>query len=458
MKNIRYAYIALMVLLLASCGQGDEPVNYDTGDSKVAFIASLPGVISRAKNDINDANVLYNNGQGFLMTVFRSDNAAAGRLKPLESEVEISVTRRHDGAYRNDNLRWSDNRGANDGKMQFFAIFPSRQQLANSLGVGTDDYFLLKNYSEKMASGAVSYDYRIEKFKIANDISMQTDFVAVAAGGSKTDNLYSGVKLDFEHQLSRVDFLAWGANLEYNVEIAGIKICNVMTQGDFCFNRAPYAVEGDNATGHWEYPLSYAKDNVEYLYKPGESLFVIDENSHATKATAESILGKAGNAMLLPCRHLNWNHRDDPKNLKEGMYISVLMRLTKRSTGVQIYPEPLHTQGCDGITCWVVDESGRLVKQVYLKDNVYYADTDYMTVYDGKAGEVKEFSWAAIPLAVDWKPGYKYTYTLDYSKGVGVHDPADKSNAVGPIVNVVGFEEWEKSYKLTLTVGFEEYP
>lgn len=39
--------------------------------------------------------------------------------------------------------------------------------------------------------------------------------------------------------------------------------------------------------------------------------------------------------------------------------------------------------------------------------------------------EVRNYGWAAVPIQANWKAGCTYTYTLDYSNGVGVEDPAD---------------------------------
>ncbi len=471
MKNTRYAYIASMALLFASCGQEDGPASYDTDESTVSFIVSMPTVSSRAAIYYDDLKSLFNNGDDILVTSFVPEGESVGNLEPFAKD--FLITKRQDGAYRNDDCRWPQNRGPRDGKMKFFAHYPTCEQLCDYYGV-PDTFFVLKNYSRITPAGNAEYDYRIENFKIDNDISKHMDFVAVGVEGCKTENIYSGVRLNFEHQLSCVDFLAWNSENEYNVEIAAVKICNVMTRGDFCFNRAPYAEKGDNATGHWEYPQKYKKDTVEYIYKEGEKLFVIDGNNHATKQTAGSIFGTAGNALLLPCGHKKWEHGKDPTNKAGGLYITALIRVEKRSTGVQIYPEPGHRYGSGGVHYYLINKQDSTINtkelKLYVKhlsagDNqeievgaddkpVYYTDKGCTKIYTAPTGcEVKELAWAAIPLEVNWKPGYRYTYYLDYGKGVGVYDPTDIGNNVAPNVMIIGFDAWISDYKVTLTVG-----
>ena len=77
------------------------------------------------------------------------------------------------------------------------------------------------------------------------------------------------------------------------------------------------------------------------------------------------------------------------------------------------------------------------MKRLYKRDNSYYINTDFTDEYDIPATqEIREYGWAALPIATDWKAGYEYTYLLDYSKGVGLHDPDDPDPGT-PILNEV---------------------
>lgn len=493
----RFIYIALLSLtafIFSACEQEDAPGTYDTDDLTVAFLPSLPGVSSRAHINYDDGiKSIFNDDEKFLITAFKPEEADPGTLNPFAEQ--FTVTPRQDGAYRNDTIRWPGNRGTNNGKMMFYAFFPSCKTLRKQIGAEDTD-FLLTNLSNKEPSGNVTYNYRINSFRIHNDISKQNDFVAASYDGNKSDNLYSGVNLNFEHQLCYVDFLAWNSESEYNVEIAAVKICNVMTQGDFRFGPAPYAGENDNTGGHWEYPEKYKKDTVGYIYKEGEKLFVIDGNNHTKHETAGSIFGTAGHALLLPCGHKKWNHQDDPTNKAGGLYITALLRVEKRSTGVQIYPEPGHKYGSGGVHYYLINKKDSTIVEKDLKlyinditnggnviggdqktegpDRIIEVGADDKPVYYNSDGskyevpdgcEVKELSWAAVPFEVNWKPGYRYTYYLDYGKGVGVHDPTDIGNNVAPNVIKIGFDKWQNeesltnpitgAYTVTLVIGYK---
>lgn len=79
--------------------------------------------------------------------------------------------------------------------------------------------------------------------------------------------------------------------------------------------------------------------------------------------------------------------------------------------------------------------TGKVIQRVYRNedDKKYYTDPDFNDAYTcPESAEIRHYGWAAIPLppintasGIRWKPGYQYTYTLNYSNGVGVQDPAD---------------------------------
>ncbi|MDE6249369.1 MAG: hypothetical protein K2M29_06625, partial [Paramuribaculum sp.] len=54
---------------------------------------------------------------------------------------------------------------------------------------------------------------------------------------------------------------------------------------------------------------------------------------------------------------------------------------------------------------------------------------------------------AALPVTGQWEPGCIYTYTLDYTSGVGLHDP-ENPDAGKPIISdkvgvSVTVKEWQ---------------
>ena len=97
---------------------------------------------------------------------------------------------------------WPDN----DTRLRFHAYSPSCEDIIAAGGEAT------------------STGDRISGFKVPGDIASQFDFVTAISPGSLIDNKESGVKLNFKHQLSRIELKAWGNSDSYNLEIAGSRI------------------------------------------------------------------------------------------------------------------------------------------------------------------------------------------------------------------------------------------
>lgn len=94
----KYIYLSLLsitALIFSSCEREDSDVpDYDTDDSIVTFIPSFPAVGSRVAIEYKDADILYNNGDGFQVTAFKPEEAPSGTLKPWAEEFR--VRRRYD--------------------------------------------------------------------------------------------------------------------------------------------------------------------------------------------------------------------------------------------------------------------------------------------------------------------------------------------------------------------------
>ena len=438
------SYIAILSLhagLFSACSQGDMPVTRSAGDDLISFQVSMPGVSTRSQ----DRDMLGALTSGFDVTAFcREDESRLsddGTL--LEYFSEQRVTQESDGKFRSDLCRWPGNRDEKEGHLKFFAFYPSRSDLRQSVDEDeTSDRFALTN-----SSTASTYHYHLENFKINKEIDRHVDFVAASAEGTKTDHLYSGVALNFQHQMTRVALRAWGTNTIYNVEIAGVRIGRPVVEGTFNFSAEPDpSEEGDNSVGGWILGESPVRDCVEYIFREsGDVVIPIDGRNNNSESTAPYIMGNGGWSMVIPYTHTAWNHHDDATNALQGMYFSVLLRVTEKNN-VQLYPYPGNSSLDDSdeqkmkvIFLAVEKSTGRVMKRLYKDGSRYFTATDFSDAseYDLPATqEIREYGWAALPIATDWKAGYEYTYTLDYSKGVGLHDPDDPDPGA-PILNEV---------------------
>lgn len=104
-------------------------------------------------------------------------------------------------------------------------------------------------------------------------------------------------------------------------------------------------------------------------------------------------------------------------------------------------------------------ETGKVVKRVYRskENHKYYTDPDFSEAYTlPGTEEIRNYGWVAVPLPLNlnkvrWKPGYQYSYTLDYSSGVGVHAP-DEPLPGYPIISkiLVGVTEDNQTWPMVV--------
>ncbi len=437
MKRINHIYtlIALHALLplivLTSCGNEDDTQLLVVGD-QIPFVAGLPGVSSRSIYDVN-SEILSG---GITISAFRTEGAD-GFLSPhFQGEL---VTLKSDGAFRSDRCKWPIIQGENTnnqgekitGELKFFAFHPSRSVMEARAGVG-DECFVFSNATVK-ADGKINYDYRLTKFRVIPDISEQVDFVTAISTGNKIDHLYSGVKLAFEHQLCAVQVGVWGGATLYDIEIAGVRIGGTYVEADFCLSTGvDNQSRADNTVGSWIFTPESLHGYVDYVFNTGDKVVGINANEHNTKESFASIMGNGGNAMVIPAKHDKWDYINDSKNSGNGMYFSVLMRMRVREGDRHIVYPSVDPQSQPYLVFLVVRKSdGMVMKRLSASEYNNY------TAPDGQ--EKRAYGWAAVPVNVDWKPGYVYSYVLDYSKAVGLHDPID-SNPATPIIGYDGVE------------------
>lgn len=221
-------------------------------------------------------------------------------------------------------------------------------------------------------------------FSPATSIADQVDFVSAYATGTKAQNESTGVPLTFDHRLAQIEVRAKTANDTYVFKVSGVRIGQPVSTGSFDFDTNTWTLGTEKAV--------YESDIDEVtLSNPAEG------------EAATSLMGNAGNAMLLPQQLTAWDPEGDGANSKGGAYISVKLQITTADTGVQIYPFPSNG----------------------------------------------DCQWAAIPVSTNWEAGKKYIYTLDFTHGAGYVDPHDPTPGTpvlgGPIKFTVTVTDWVDS-------------
>ncbi|MDE6402839.1 MAG: fimbrillin family protein [Muribaculaceae bacterium] len=443
-KPTTYCLLLLLpALMLISCTQDEENLLGTAGkadDSTILFSVTMPDADRRSSCTTMTGNL----SDGFYVSaICPEDDAAAGNtLNAYFTEqfaTRLDEMPGHFGMFdqSSEQWMWPTTRHGKQGRLKFFAFYPSREVLSRDAAVElSDGYFGLKNSSTKLGT-EVTYDYRMSKFNINNDISRHTDFVTATAEGSKKANGETGVdvSLAFEHQLSRVTLKAWGNIADNNsgfanIEIAGVRIGCAVVESDFNFAEKPtnYASGDRTTTGNWVAPQ--VKGVVEYIYREGDIVIRLDGGSYKTADAATSIMGNGGWAMVIPADYIGWNKNN------QGLYFSVLLRVKgkdKNNTLLYPYVEGAQMSGTTttdnmNVIYLSVDRTtGEVMKRLYKDGPQFFTDPGHTQAYTAPdTEEIRNYGWAAIPLTdLSWKPGYQYTYTLNYTDGVGVEDPAD---------------------------------
>lgn len=204
----------------------------------------------------------------------------------------------------------------------------------------------------------------------------QHDLVVAYNTGNRADNEGSGVALNFKHILSQIEIHAKNSDAGHKVEVLGVRLCQMGTTGTFTLDpkavTTPDLVIGQDM---WEITGHLTQN---YLLRSS-----IGATPKELTSEAQSIMPNDDNFMVIPQTTTAWTGGP----AADGTYISVLCRIYSVSGDVEtlLYPAP--------------------------------------TANDDKAGV---YAFAAVPVALDLQPGYKYTYTLEFfgtNGGGGEVDP-----------------------------------
>lgn len=445
-KRIKYTgLLSLSLLMLFSCAEEEPKVRDVTADdSEILFFTSIPGVETRSNDDIDVSSIK----NGFYVSAACIDSLNShGFPHPIEhfSAQLVRQTAGMGEAFRSDACRWPPNKGARAGSLRFFAFYPSRAVLRDSAGVNRNDNNYFKLEYTRLTNDTI--EYWMKRFKVNEDISRHSDFVTATTEGSKTESLYSGVNLTFQHQLSRLNLEAFGNSDSYDVEIAGVRVGGIALESDFSFEGLPVNYKDRNSTkiGRW-IGVNQKKGCVEYIFQKGDTVVPIGRGHHETAATSAPIMGKSGFALVIPYDYSVWkNYKTNENKRHDYLYFSVLLRVKEKATvnNTLLYP---YIEGADLSSKETTDKmnvvylsvetkTGKVMKRVYKKGKDFYTNPDCSesSLYAVPSTEdVRNYGWAsAIPSTgndpkIRWNPGYQYYYKFDYSKGIGIQDPADQ--------------------------------
>ena len=264
----------------------------------------------------------------------------------------------------------------------------------------------------------------IRGFVPATAHASQTDIViARTKANSATYGTGQPVKLNFRHILSQVSFKARKkSGDQLRIEIKEIELRNIPSKGNFVFRKDNDFVTDGNVTEgttnpalipaeHWEIVKPEGSHNLTYGDKTDnnvnlqrykhvlETPVALEPVEEGTEGDAVELLGEGGNMILIP-QNFSGNYYGDNSwawaegREEKGAYLALKMKVWRKV----ISEDP--------------DKNWTLI---------FPAEDDEKTA-DG-------YGKAAVGIvskegAQDWKPGYHYVYTLNFTdEGVGKHDP-----------------------------------
>ncbi|MDE5850534.1 MAG: fimbrillin family protein [Muribaculaceae bacterium] len=480
MNRLSLTAVAGGLVVLASCSQ--EEVSTVVQNKDGLPISFRAGVSTRVNPDLN----YIQNPATFYVSAYAPNHMSDTGVIPDSLFWDEPFYLMGANLYASSsNQKWPSREQAD--KVEFFAYAPSLEEIQNAAFTQLDQND--PNYSNNLTSyrNAIQFfnlcndnvpldpmgqmsttfkdvqlykGFKLGRFYVATDISKQVDFITSHISvdvPENEDQAKLGAELKFKHQLSNIELRAFGANDMYNIEIAGVRIGRPYTGNaifNFCDGQGGVDFE---AGGQWGISKNPQRLPVEYIYGAGDETYRIGKfnnlnggattstTPHSTAAKAESIMGKGGNAMVLPTKNGAWageanpwiapkysaytgsgedpypNQDPDPwsaDNEYGDMYFSILLRVTLKPGADELVTPQIYPYG-NNTTMNVVylemeKNSNKIVRRVENKN-----------VIPGPNNEIVEFGWAAVPVGVNWERGKKYVYTLDFSNGVGIQDPED---------------------------------
>lgn len=201
----------------------------------------------------------------------------------------------------------------------------------------------------------------VSDFEVEDDMADHVDLVMTKAVGDNVTN-ENGLELSMPHALSMIEIQGKSTDTYYTFLVTGVRIGYSVAKGSLAYNGTTFT---------WT-PATGTKKKFDDTYDTPITL----------NGTAQSLMGEKGNAILLPQQLIAWDRENDATNAAGNAYLSVKLE--------------------------VQDGSGKTVFP-------YISEKDKET----------KCMWASIPINTNWRPGYKYTYVLDFSNGAGHVDPED---------------------------------
>lgn len=214
------------------------------------------------------------------------------------------------------------------------------------------------------------------------------DIVVARTTGSQTADGTDGVGINFKHILSQVRVMAKSSNDQMKVEVAGVKLAYLANTGSYTFPKngttTDVNITQDGQTTDLIANTWSVTPPEQAVY--GEFMYKVDSYSNpiTLSATNAYVTPQNEGFMVMPQTVAKWGGNADI----DGAYISVLCKIS-----------------------------------ALLKDPVTNTE-NWVQRFPGAADK---YAFTAVPVEVNWEPGYTYTYKLEFfadgGGGAGEADP-----------------------------------
>lgn len=232
------------------------------------------------------------------------------------------------------------------------------------------------------------------------------DFVVAYTEAVRSETAGMKVKLEFKHALSQIVVNAT-CGMGRNVSIKGAWLMNVHGSGKLTFDDE----KADNGEGfdglkyknymNWAYADATEPDknktNYGVVYPNNQT-----ENLDQTK---RSLISNTNSLMLIPQKIEKQDITKDSKVTSyKGAYILLLCRVEV------VHPGAVHKEGEENNSAAEAEDTHT--------HQLFPVNTD--------AINTKEYGYTCVPIALDWQPGVKYAYNLNFcgaNSGAGIYPP-----------------------------------
>ena len=249
------------------------------------------------------------------------------------------------------------------------------------------DFYAFKNATINWFAGSVPTG----TFEVKPAVESQLDFIYAAnPDQTKATSTNGAVALNFRHALSQIEFKVVNNNPDLEIIVKNVKVGGALSKGNFTFpettaeqwenhNQAyDDKTDADVEVIAWasqNTPVNYtlANDFADVTVVNGETKALTFEQEDANTANFANIYKQS--MLLLPqLETAAWNGTT-------GAFLAVKCVINN-----------------------IIKEGENITDRVVL-----YGDKDK----DGEA----EGRWAFVPVQFNWKPGYKYVYTFNFTYG-----------------------------------------